>query len=125
MDNGYETYNLIEIKKIISEATQLEMWDTRENQEKWEVILNMQTRLHDLFGIEEQLLNNSSNKKTEELKVKNVWILTNEQAERLREIQTRISAQVNLGLENPKGNYANLKAIQDLADEMEDILVNE
>ena len=59
MDNGYETYNLIEIKKIISEATQLEMWDTRENQEKWEVILNMQTRLHDLFGIEEQLLNNS------------------------------------------------------------------
>lgn len=57
--------------------------------------------------------------------MKNVWILTNEQAERLREIQTRISAQVNLGLENPKGNYANLKAIQDLADEMEDILVNE
>lgn len=53
MDNGYETYNLIEIKKIISEATQLEMWDTRENQEKWEVILNMQTRLYDLFGIEE------------------------------------------------------------------------
>ena len=53
MANGYETYNLIEINKIISEATQLEMWDTRENQEKWEVILNMQTRLHDLFGIEE------------------------------------------------------------------------
>lgn len=46
MANGYETYNLIEINKIISEATQLEMWDTRENQEKWEVILNMQTRFY-------------------------------------------------------------------------------
>ena len=46
MANGYETYNLIEINKIISEVTQLEMWDTRENQEKWEVILNMQTRFY-------------------------------------------------------------------------------
>ena len=57
MDNGYETYNLLEIKKIISEATQLEMWDTREDKEKWKVLQNMQTRLHDLFGIEEQIKN--------------------------------------------------------------------
>lgn len=50
------TYNLIEIKKIIREAAQLEMWETREDEKQWKVILNMQTRLYDLFGIGDDLI---------------------------------------------------------------------
>lgn len=51
--NGYETYNLIQIKKIIDEAVQIEMFENRNEQEKWDVLQNLQTRLYDNFGIEE------------------------------------------------------------------------
>lgn len=47
-----ETYTLVEIKRIIDEATQLEMWENK--QEEWEKIINLQTRLYDLFGIDEE-----------------------------------------------------------------------
>ena len=46
------TYTLVEIKRIIDEATQIEMWENK--QEEWKKILNMQTRLYDLFGIDEE-----------------------------------------------------------------------
>ena len=46
-------YNLKEIKQIIEQAVEFEMWDTRENEKDWDVIQNMKTRLFELFGIEE------------------------------------------------------------------------
>ena len=51
MDNPYETYNLKEIKSIINQATELEMWEHRNNQEDWNIINDMKVRLLDMFGI--------------------------------------------------------------------------
>lgn len=50
-EDRYSTYNVSEIKAIIDEAIQFEMWETRNEQEKWDTLLNLQTRLYDKFGI--------------------------------------------------------------------------
>lgn len=51
-----------------------------------------------------------------------VYILTEEDIENLKRIQTRILSQVDLGLEYFKSNSANLIRIQELAEEMGKIL---
>lgn len=51
MDNG--TYSLKEIRSIINQAAEKEMWDTRDKQENWDTIQDLKTRLFDMFGIEE------------------------------------------------------------------------
>lgn len=52
-EENYGTYSLAEIKSIIDESVQFEMWDTRHDQSKWDVLLNLQTRLYEKFGISE------------------------------------------------------------------------
>ena len=53
MDNMYATYNLKEIKSIINQAVEREMWDTRDKRENWDTIKNLKTSLFDMFGIED------------------------------------------------------------------------
>ena len=54
--------------------------------------------------------------------MKKVYILTEEDVENLKNIQTRILSQVDLGFEYIKSNGANLIRIQELAEEMGAIL---
>lgn len=54
MDNG--TYSLKEIRNIINQATQKEIWGTRDKQENWDTIQDLKTRFFDMFGIEELCL---------------------------------------------------------------------
>jgi len=54
MDNMYETYNLKEIKSVINQAVEFEMWDARDKQDHWDTIQNLKIRLFDLFGIENE-----------------------------------------------------------------------
>ena len=51
MENMYSTYNLMELRSIINQAVELEMWETRDKQENWEVIQNLKVRLFDMLGI--------------------------------------------------------------------------
>lgn len=51
--------------------------------------------------------------------------LTNEQGERLRELQNRISGTASLGLEEPKDADKALRHIQNLSSEMKSILSDE
>lgn len=51
--NMYSTYNLMEIKRIISEATDFEMLDNIEDEKIQIALRNLEVRLFDMFGIEE------------------------------------------------------------------------
>lgn len=52
-EENYSTYSLAEIKSIIDESVQFEMWNTIHDQSKWDVLLNLQARLYEKFGISE------------------------------------------------------------------------
>ncbi len=54
MDNMYGTYNLKEIRSIINQAVEFEMWNTRDKKEEWDTIQNLKVRLFDMFGIENE-----------------------------------------------------------------------
>lgn len=47
------TYNVREIKSIINQAIEWKMFETRDKQEIWDELLDLKTRLFDMFGIEE------------------------------------------------------------------------
>lgn len=51
MDDLYATYNKKEIKTIISQAIEMEMWETRDNEEYWAPLRNLETKLYDMFEI--------------------------------------------------------------------------
>lgn len=53
MDNMYSSYNLKEIRSIINQAVEMELWNTREHQENWNTIQDLKVRLFDMFGIED------------------------------------------------------------------------
>lgn len=53
MNDQYATYNLREIKSIINQAIEAELWATRDHQEHWESLLDLKTQLFDLFNIED------------------------------------------------------------------------
>lgn len=53
MDNMYATYNLKEIKSIVNQAVEFEMWEKRDYEKNWDIIHDLKIRLFDLFGIEE------------------------------------------------------------------------
>ena len=57
--------------------------------------------------------------------MKQQYVLTYEQGERLKEIQTRISQNIKLAKEKPECMYGNILALEELAAEMEEILVSE
>lgn len=52
MDNMYATYNLKEIRSIVNQAVEFEMWEKRDNEKNWDVIQDLKVRLFDMFGIE-------------------------------------------------------------------------
>ena len=51
----YATYNLKEIRSIVNQAVEFEMWEKRDNEKNWEVIQDLKVRLFDLFGIEDYI----------------------------------------------------------------------
>ncbi len=53
MDNMYATYNLKDIKSIVNQAVEFEMWEKRDSEGNWDVIQDLKVRLFDLFGIED------------------------------------------------------------------------
>lgn len=53
MDNMYATYNLKEIRSIVNQAVEFEMWEKRDNEKNWDVIQDLKVRLFDMFGIED------------------------------------------------------------------------
>lgn len=54
--------------------------------------------------------------------MKQQYVLTYEQGEKLKEIQTRISQNIKLAKEKPECMYGNILTIEELAEEMEEIL---
>lgn len=53
MDNMYATHNLKEIRSIVNQTVEFEMWKKRDNEKNWDVIQDFKVRLFDLFGIED------------------------------------------------------------------------
>lgn len=57
--------------------------------------------------------------------MKQQYVLTYEQGEKLKEIQTRISQNIKIAKEKPECMYSNILVLEELAAEMEEILVSE
>lgn len=53
MGNMCATYNLKEIKSVVNQAVELEMWEKRNSKENWDTIQDLKTRLFEMFGIDE------------------------------------------------------------------------